>query len=176
MQCQRCNKKKATVFYRENIGGRVKALRLCGECADILEEAGELEEMGTSLSGMLSPLFLSDEILFPIPLPCSPAARGQSPARKCPACGAVFSELAALGRMGCAVCYSAFAEELAPAIRAAHGRGEHRGRVSAGHRARMELTARLESLRQQLKQAVEAEEYEGAARLRDEIRGLEAAL
>jgi protein arginine kinase activator len=125
---------------------------------------------------MLSPLFLSDELLFPIPLPCSPAARGQAPARKCPVCGAVFSELAALGRMGCAVCYSAFAEELAPAIRAAHGRGEHRGKVSAGHRARMELTARLESLRQQLKQAVEAEEYEGAARLRDEIRGLEAAL
>jgi protein-arginine kinase activator protein McsA len=34
----------------------------------------------------------------------------------------------------------------------------------------------LEALRSQLKQAVEAEEYERAAGLRDEIRGLEAAL
>lgn len=176
MQCERCNKKKATVFYRENIGGRVKALRLCGECADLLEEAGELEEMGTSLSGMLSPLFMAEEILFPIPLPCSPSDRGRAAERKCPTCGAVFSELAAAGRMGCAGCYTAFAPELTDVIRAAHGRVEHRGRVSAGHRARMERTARLEALRQQLKQAVEAEEYERAAGLRDEIRSLEAIL
>ena len=56
MQCQRCNKKKATVFYRENVSGRVKAMRLCGDCAEVLEQAGELEDMGTVLSGTPSPL------------------------------------------------------------------------------------------------------------------------
>ena len=42
MQCQRCSKKKATVFYRESVNGRVKTLRLCGECAEVLEQAGDI--------------------------------------------------------------------------------------------------------------------------------------
>ena len=61
MQCERCNKKKATVFYRENINGRVKALRLCGDCVEVLEQAGELEDMGTVLSGVPSPLLVSED-------------------------------------------------------------------------------------------------------------------
>ena len=68
MQCQRCNKKKATVFYRENIGGRVKALRLCGDCAEVLEQAGELEDMGTVLSVSPSPLLPAEEGASPLPL------------------------------------------------------------------------------------------------------------
>ncbi len=176
MQCERCNKKKATVFYRENIGGRVKALRLCGECADILEQAGELEDMSTALSGVLSPLFLSDDILFPLPFHGTPTGGLRGSIRKCPSCGAVFSELATAGKVGCAVCYSAFSEELSEAIRATHGYAEHRGRVSAGFRARKEKLERLEELRRRLKEAVLAEEFERAAGLRDEIRGLEASL
>jgi protein arginine kinase activator len=174
MQCERCNKKKATVFYRENIGGRVRALRLCGDCADVLEQAGELEDMSTSLTGVLSPLFFADEGGLFLPLHSVTPTRGA--ARKCPACGATFSELAGSGRMGCETCYTVFSEELAETLRSLHGRAEHRGRVTAGYRARQELSKRLGELREQLKEAVAAEEFERAAGLRDEIRSLEAAL
>lgn len=176
MQCQRCNKKKATVFYRENVGGRVRALRLCEDCTGILEEAGELEDMSTALSVFRSPLFGVEEGFLTLPFLGDTHRKTTGTERKCPACGAVFSELAAEGRVGCAVCYGVFSAELTEVIRAAHGRAEHRGRVSAGSRARRNKLARLEALRSQLKQAVEAEEYERAAGLRDEIRGLEAAL
>jgi protein-arginine kinase activator protein McsA len=50
------------------------------------------------------------------------------------------------------------------------------GRVSAGYKARKETERRLLELRERLKAAVSAEEYEQAAALRDEIRGLEASL
>jgi protein-arginine kinase activator protein McsA len=50
------------------------------------------------------------------------------------------------------------------------------GRVSAGYRARKETERRLAALREQLRAVVAAEEYERAAALRDEIRGLEATL
>lgn len=176
MQCERCNKKKATVFYRENIGGKIRALRLCGECAELLERAGELEDMSTALSGVFSPLLREDEgVCFP-PFGVAPSPVPRNAACKCPACGALLSEIAATGRVGCAACYTAFEAELRDLLIGIHGRVFHRGRVSAGYRARKERLERMEDLRQQLRIAVEAEEYERAAGLRDEIRGLEAAL
>lgn len=173
MQCQRCNKKKATVFYRENVSGRIKAMRLCGDCAEVLEQAGELEDMGTVLSGTPSPLLVPEEGVWPLPLP---AGAGGAVTAACPACGGVFSRLAERGRLGCPACYQTFAAELALPLRTLHGRALHVGRVSAGYRARKETEGRLAALREQLRAVVAAEEYERAAALRDEIRGLEATL
>lgn len=173
MQCQRCNKKKATVFYRENVSGRIKAMRLCGDCAEVLEQAGELEDMGTVLSGTPSPLLVPEEGVWPLPLP---VGAGGAVTAACPACGGVFSRLAERGRLGCPACYQTFAAELALPLRTLHGRALHVGRVSARYRARKETERRLAALREQLRAVVVAEEYERAAALRDEIRGLEATL
>ena len=176
MQCERCNKKKATVFYRENIGGRVKALRLCGECAEALEQAGELEDMSIPLSGLLSPLLRGEEGFLSLPFHGIAPSAPRGTVQKCPLCGADYAELAAVGKVGCPACYTVFSEELSEVVRAIHGHSEHRGKLSAGYRAKRERLSRLEILRGQLKKAVEAEEYERAAGLRDEIRNLEAAL
>lgn len=176
MQCERCNKKKATVFYRESIGGRVRALRLCEECAEALEQAGELEDMSIPLSGSLSPFLRGEEGFLSLPFHKVSPSDARGTAKKCALCGAGYAELAAGGKVGCPACYTVFSEELSKVILAAHGRVEHRGRLSAGFRAWRERLSRLEELRELLKQAVEAEEYERAAGLRDEIRGLEAAL
>ena len=170
MQCERCNKKKATVFYRENINGRIKALRLCGDCVEVLEQAGELEDMGTVLSCRPSPLLHDEECAAPLPL----ISDGIS--RTCPRCGGVFSEMAERGRLGCPACYAAFSAELTLPLQALHGRVSHEGRVSAGYRARKETERRVSALRSQLTAAVGAEEYERAAALRDEIHRLEATL
>ena len=173
MQCERCSKKKATVFYRENINGRVKALRLCGDCAEVLEQAGELEDMGTVLSGAPSPLLVSEEGSWPINL----SAGGEKPSpSSCPVCGDELTQAAERGRLGCPACYSSFSAELVIPLRSLHGRAHHVGRVSAGYRARKETERRLLDLRAQLRSAVNAEEFEGAAALRDEIRRLEATL
>jgi protein arginine kinase activator len=173
MQCQRCHKKKAAVIYRENINGRAKVLRLCGDCTEVLEQAGELEDMGTVLSGFLSPLLTENEE----PLPLSLVAEGSlTHARQCPACGLEAAHLGERGQLGCPACYQAFTRELALPLQRLHGRAVHTGRVSSGYRARKETEERLVLLRGQLQKAVEAEEYERAAALRDEIRKLEATL
>ena len=175
MVCERCNKKKVTVFYRESIGGRERAFRLCGECADALEEAGELEDVSASVAGFMAPRFLSDERRFLLPFHGAAAGDTQAEA-VCSACGIAFREVAAAGQVGCAACYARFGGELERAIRSAHGRAEHAGRVSAGYRARQELEARLAGLKNQLKDAVSREDFESAAELRDHIRALEAEL
>ena len=174
MQCERCNKKKATVFYRESLNGRVKALRLCGDCADYLERAGELEDMSIPLLGFRSAPAGSEEGMGCLPFRRIMSHPSHGTVRKCPLCGALFEDIAESGLLGCPTCYAAFSEELIHVIRATHGPLAHKGRVSAGQRAKMERSARLESLRSHLADAVSAEEYEKAATLRDEIRRLEA--
>ena len=173
MQCERCNKKKATVFYRENINGRVKALRLCGDCAEVMEEAGELEDMSTVLSGGHSPLLAFTGTGCPIPLWGEPSDLSK---RVCPSCGESLARAAERGRLGCPACYTAFSSELTPSLRAFHGRATHTGRVSAGHRARKETERQLSDLREKLRAAIAAEEFERAAAMRDEIRRLESSL
>ena len=176
MLCERCNKKKATVFYRESIGGRVRAFRLCGECAEALEQAGELEDVSAAVAGFLSPFALSDESGFSLPFQGLCGGSGSTGGCKCPSCGATMGDIASSGKVGCAVCYTVFSGELAGAIRSAHGKAEHTGRISAGYRARLEKTERLMGLKQQLKEAVNNEDYESAAGFRDAIRALEAEL
>ncbi len=174
MQCERCNKKKATVFYRENLGGRIKTLRLCGDCATILEQAGELEDMSTAISGFLSPFFLWEDGSVLLPFPSSSAGTVRGGVRKCRVCGATLGDIASAGRVGCAECYSVFSEELSEVVRSAHGNVGHTGRVSAGFRARRERMERLAALKKQLQEAITAENFEAAVGLRDEIRAIEA--
>lgn len=177
MTCERCNQKSVSVIYRESIGGRERSLRLCGECADALEAAGELEDVSAAVAGMTAPRFPSEESRFTLPLRRRAAAEGSAPAAvPCPLCGSTAEELAATGRVGCAACYTLHGGLLESVIRATHGRAEHTGRVSAGYRARRERENRLAGMRRQLKEAVSREDYESAADLRDGIRRLEAEL
>ena len=172
MICERCNKKKAAVIYRENINGRLKALRLCGECTEILEQAGELEDVSAAVAGFSFPIRPDEE--GHSPLPFLGLAQGSAEAGiRCPRCDATAMDMMATGRVGCAVCYTVFCRELSEALGVSHG-GEHRGRVSAGYRARLRRAERLAEMKKQLKEAVASENYESAAGLRDTIRALEA--
>ena len=178
MLCERCNKKKATVFYRENIGGRIKAMRLCGECAELLEQAGELEDISATVAGWLSPVFLMDD-LFNLPFHSfiqTDEKTDPSSPTECPTCGISFQDILRIGKVGCPGCYKAFSDELTHAIRAVHGNVSHMGRVSSGYRAHMEKLEQLNRLKKQLKEAVAEEKYEVAVGLRDKIRSLETTL
>ena len=176
MICERCNKKKAVVFYRENMGGRSRALRLCQECTEILEQAGELEDMSTAISGFLSPLFRCDDNICIIPLSEGVATERKGTAKSCAGCGTVLSEISSTGKVGCAACYTAFSPELSRWIPSSNGEGIYKGKVSAGYRLRRDAAERLSRLKQELRNAVSEERYEQAVELRDSIRTLEQKL
>jgi protein arginine kinase activator len=173
MICERCNKKKAAVIYRENINGRIKALRLCGECTEILEQAGELEDVSAAVAGIPFPIAPDEEGSAPLPFLGFSRDSAEGGVR-CPRCDALAQDVISTGRMGCAVCYTVFGRELSDVLCATHGGGEHRGRISAGFRARLRKAERLAEMKKQLKEAVASENYESAAGLRDAIRALEA--
>lgn len=99
----------------------------------------------------------------------------QKPAqqKKCPLCGATAYDIQKTGKAGCAQCYDVFADILDPYIRKIHGSVTHQGRIPGGGTPEQKLDREIAQLKQQLKSAVEAEDYLKAAELRDKIRELE---
>lgn len=86
----------------------------------------------------------------------------------CPSCGETASELRKTGLLGCALCYDTFENLLLPVFSRAQGHTRH---VAA---KTMQRQGPLERLKADLETAILNEAYEEAARLRDEIRKIEA--
>ena len=179
MLCERCNKKKVAVLFRENLNGRIRSLQLCHDCADSLGNTEELETVGLEVAGFLSPFGQADEMNLPLSV-YYPHAQSPHPSAdssdKCRGCGITWEEIVKAGKVGCSACYTIFADALSEAVHSAHGTVEHRGRCTAGHRTRAQKMERLATLKKRLKEAVAAEKYENAVELRDQIRSLEADL
>jgi len=101
-----------------------------------------------------------------------PVARGGD---TCLRCGASFQDFRESGRLGCSDCYQAFEAPLRDLLRRLHGSTHHLGeryaeRAPAAVVVDHELAA---DLREQLRLAVETENFELAAELRDRLRVLE---
>lgn len=172
MLCEKCKKRTATVFYNENINGKIRSYSLCGECAAKLREKGELQDITSMIGSFADPFSeLHDQLFsgfFGMPAP-----KVLHSAKTCPRCGTSYSEIAESGKVGCPECYNAFADEFSGLIQSIHGTTSHTGNVPSRHRAMKERTERLKALKKELAEAVQKEEYEHAAELRDEIRKLE---
>lgn len=99
------------------------------------------------------------------------AARPRGPV--CGQCGHTFHDLKTTGLLGCAACYETFATTLATVIERAHGgASEHVGSAPTRAEDSKQRAALLGQLLRELEQAVVAEQYERAARLRDQIKEL----
>jgi len=101
---------------------------------------------------------------------------GPASSEACPFCGLTFSDFRETGRLGCPQCYETYAVHLQKLLRRVHGGTQHVGKVylppdpTSSDRER-----RLDALKRRLQRAVDSEDFERAAELRDEIRSLEPA-
>jgi protein arginine kinase activator len=164
MVCDVCGKNQATVHLTEIVDDQMTELHLCEECARQKSEQME-QQFGLSdlLAGMAE---------FTKPVQDKDIA-----AVKCKKCGLTFADFKKIGRLGCSECYNAFRKYLAPLLKRIHGSSVHVGKrplAAQGVAVPKEDKANdLSSLRQRLQKAIEAEEFEEAAMLRDQIRQLE---
>lgn len=159
--CRLCDSRPATVHYTEIKEGVATVLDLCEECAT---KQGMTNPIPSLLSGLLEG---AKGVL---------AAASTSSDLKCPDCGMKFDEFRARGRLGCPRDYEVFAKELVPLLEKIHGSTQHVGRVPLGQGPDTLREDRLLRLRRDLARAVKGEDYEAAARLRDEIHGAETGL
>ncbi|MFM2170535.1 MAG: hypothetical protein RI957_764 [Verrucomicrobiota bacterium] len=165
MNCDFCDQ-KATVFLTQLVEGQMKKVCLCESCA---QEKGVTDPTGFSLADMLMTGTPTSAL---VGTPAIGKTRG-SGVKKCPNCGFSADDLNRVRRFGCSKCFDAFRPELDLILRGMHQGVHHVGKVPKGFEAIHARDEQLEELRGRLENAIEAENYEDAAQLRDEIRRLE---
>lgn len=190
MLCDRCGEREATTHdvVISKHGERIEH-HLCEVCATGGSTPAEGAGAGLPLgSGVLLSSIIAGQGAV-AGAGGAKEARGET--ARCGSCGLAFGAFKQTGLLGCAECYVAFRDKLGPLIERAHdGATQHVGKIprraltqtrsrgvevegAAGMAALLggvrERTARLTTLRRQLQQAVESEQYELAARIRDEL-------
>ncbi len=94
----------------------------------------------------------------------------------CTFCGLALAGFRENGRLGCPHCYTVFAPYLKNLLRRIHGGVQHVGKMYLPpDPTASERRMRIEGLRRKLSYAIDAEDFERAAKLRDQIRSLEPA-
>jgi len=159
MLCCICKEKPATVHLTQIAGDKMQKVDLCEECA---KTKGVNDPAGFSLADLLLGLGASNEI--------EQAAAGGD--LKCPKCGFTHADFKKAGRLGCPECYTTFAEGLEGLLKTMHKGTRHVGKSPEALRQERDLADRVNRLQKQLTQAIEAENFEQAATLRDEIKQL----
>ncbi|NCB31452.1 MAG: hypothetical protein EOM66_08605 [Clostridia bacterium] len=153
MLCDSCKQNEAVIHRIVVINGQKHERHLCAKCA---EAAGSLSFKLPSFAELMNVSIQG------------PAEEG---ATAC-SCGMTLSRFRDTGLLGCPHCYETFRSELMPVIeRSQGGRHQHMGVRPV---VATPVQSELEKLREELRGAVEKEDYEQAARLRDEIRAMEA--
>lgn len=92
----------------------------------------------------------------------------------CDNCGMKFTEFRENSLLGCPQCYIAFEQALTPLLeRAQEGASHHVGKVPSRAGTGEQRQQLLLRLRKRLSEAVASEDYELAARLRDDLQRFE---
>ena len=160
MLCEECGKNQAEVLVTTVVNGQSATRPLCRACLKKYQTGDLQAVLAAILSAMAGKLQETDE---------------EMPDIVCPKCGETYAEFQKTGMLGCAECYQAFRKELAPVITRVQGRSQHAGRkppVSEEEQARQDRMAELRGL---MEAAVAEENFEEAARLRDELRAMTPA-
>ena len=166
MLCQDCKKAESTVHLTQIVNNKKVVLNLCKNCAEKRGFHSPFENI---------PFPLADFVTGMMGVSKSPADSKKLKAlqsKKCPSCGLTFEALGKVGRFGCGQCYTVFGADLNDLLRKIHGSNEHRGKVPSGSSETMKPLREDRRLREELKRAIEQEDFEAAAVLRDKIRDL----
>ncbi len=178
--CDVCQSRDAEVFLTQIVEGKMQKVNLCKECS---KDRGVDDPTGFALTELLDGLGTSTETEKPAAAQPPPSIAGgtvsgpsmaltTTAATKCPVCGFTQADFKKTGRLGCSTCYLTFSESLGNLLKAMHKGTNHTGKMPANMARRREIAERLKTLQDNLKKAVEAENYEDAATLRDQIKKL----
>jgi len=162
MKCEICGLRDAVIHIRQIQKTSVYELHICEECA---EEKGLVkeEESEISISNLLSGLIDSKD-----------TAASEDAADTCPRCGMKASEFRRRGKFGCSQCFQAFGRDVRSILSQMAGRTHHTGKLPAVEASSAPAESDRQALAGELREAIEREDYETAAELRDRIRELES--
>jgi len=165
MLCDNCKEREAAIHLQQVKDSTVTSLHLCHQCA----AAKGIETGPGAVKFPLSDFLAS--------MGKDPFTRGptEESDAKCDFCGGTLKDFRETGRLGCPQCYDTFEGQLRDLLRRLHGSSQHVGKnylvVNSGDHD--ETPAEVSDLRSSLTHAIETENFELAAELRDRLRSLE---
>jgi protein arginine kinase activator len=161
MLCDICKKNEAAIRFAEIRKGTLAVRNICEACARTTGIADQLEWTIASLDGAITEAmsgFTGDRA-------------GQA---ACPSCGMTIEEFRRHGHLGCEHCYDSFAVLLLPLLEQLHPNGRRQDTAGPAVGGAPHSDHRRQAMERRLQEAVAAEEYELAARLRDGLKALAA--
>lgn len=159
MLCCICKEKEAKVHLTQIVGDKMQKVDLCDDCA---KQKGVDDPTGSSLAHLLLGLGASQE-----------AETSEGLNLRCPHCGFTQADFKKTGRLGCARCYDVFGEALESLLKSMHKGTRHVGKTPTAQRQVRDTQRQVKSLQEQLGKAIAAEDFEEAAKLRDEIKRIQ---
>lgn len=167
MLCQNCSKREATTHIKRVVNGETAQAHLCQECAAKLGYDNFFDNFSLNLPDLFSSFFGD-----------SARALAGSRTDRCEKCGCSFDDIVKTGMVGCADCYDKFFDKLLPSIQRIHGRTRHAGSVPVtvtqdagdGESKKETVEDKIAALEAEMKKAIEAQNFEQAAVLRDKIK------
>ena len=147
MLCEKCGKRTATVKYTQIINGRKSSINICSACAS---QESIFDNFGSLLSFR---------------------EREEAGISQCPCCNMTLSEFLRSGRMGCGECYTTFRTHADAMLKKIHGTSKHITEDTTAKKEEIKAEkTEIEILRERMANAIEQENFEEAASLRDIIR------
>jgi protein arginine kinase activator len=164
MKCSQCQQAEAVVHLTQMTDDQVTKVDLCERCAAErgLETTSSVGK--TPLASYIAAMGLNETV-----------EAGGDLAYVCRRCGATLQDFRESGRMGCPDCYRILGEPLRELLRRLHGATRHTGeryQIPGDDRA-VPVEPGNVQLRDQLKRAIESEDFELAAQLRDKLKVIE---
>ena len=169
MLCERCEEREATIIYTEIIDGVKTEHSLCSECAKDMDFGDELP-FAELLSGILGAYAAESEK--------REDTMGQV---VCPTCHMSYRDFIRQGVFGCEDCYNVFEPLIEGNIKKIQGNNVHTGKrpcfnensqEAVTEKKPMDAWEEIRVLKERLKEALKEEDYEEAARLRDEVKAI----
>lgn len=161
MLCDVCNENDVVITLTEIDGDGVRQLRLCERCAAERGVQTSVSAPKPQIGSFLQSVHQQ-------------VAASEGDAVRCSFCSSTLRDFRQTGRLGCAHCYTAFEQSLRDLLRRVQGSSQHMGRQYQGPSdTRMLAVGTASQLRERLQRAVENEQFELAAALRDQLRGME---
>ena len=170
MLCENCKTNTATVHMQGFVNGVKTELHLCQECSFNMVNMEMPISMENIIKGILESVQSMGHVNLGHPASRPVVRKASSP---CKVCALSYEQFKAKGKLGCEACYQAFPTEIVALFKNVQGSAHHEGKFPNRSGKEIRHQREVGKLRANLKKAVDDENYEEAARLRDQIRNLE---
>jgi len=164
MLCEKCHQKPATVHMQQIVNGAKTEIHLCQDCSAQVDSPISMDALFNGLLGSILSMAVDNK---------QSSHKPSVNYQPCPICGMTFENFKSSGRFGCVECYRVFSKELRTILKNVQASNKHEGKYPKKYGHDMFQKKEAERMRNLMQTAIKEENFEEAARLRDEIKIIE---